>query len=33
MFADPEVPIRMTDPCDVEIILKPEWQIQIGSLS
>ncbi len=33
MFADPEIPVWMADPCNIEIILKSEWQIQIGSLS
>ena len=30
MLADPEIPIRMTDPGNVEIILKPKRQVQIG---
>ena len=30
MFADPEIPVRMADPCDIEIILKPKRQVQIG---
>src|SRR6266487_5666246 len=31
MLADPKIPIGMTDPCDIQIILKPKRQIQIGS--
>src|SRR5438876_11202930 len=30
MFADPEIPVGMADPRDIEIILKSKWQIQIG---
>ena len=30
MLADPEIPIRMADPGDIEIILKPERRSQIG---
>ena len=29
MLADPEVPVRVTDPCDIEIILKTKLQIQL----
>ena len=31
MLADPKIPIRVADPCDIEIVLKPKRQIQIGS--
>src|SRR5689334_18137285 len=30
MLADPEIPIRMTDPRDIEIVLEAESQLQIG---
>src|SRR5438034_9869086 len=30
MLADAEIPVRVTDPPAVEILLKPKWQIQIG---
>src|SRR5947208_13841654 len=30
MLANAEIPVRVTDPRDVEIVLKPKWQIQIG---
>ena len=33
MLADSEIPIRVTDPRDVEIILKPKRQIQIGPVN
>ena len=29
MFTDPKIPVRMADPRDIEIILKPKRQIQI----
>src|ERR1043166_3600790 len=31
MFADPEIPVRMTDPFHVEIVLEPKLQIEIVS--
>ena len=30
MFADPKIPVRVTDPFHIEIILKLKWQIQLG---
>jgi hypothetical protein len=33
MLANPEIPVRMTNPSDVEVILKPKLQIQIGPLT
>jgi hypothetical protein len=33
MLADPEIPIRVADPRDVEISLKPELQVQIAPLT
>src|SRR6266487_4700979 len=30
MFADPEIPIRMTDPVQVEIVLKAKGKSEIG---
>src|SRR4051794_12832465 len=33
MFADSKVPIRMINPCDIEIILKPKLQIQIRPMT
>src|SRR5205814_5852773 len=31
MFTDPKIPVRMTNPKDVELFLKAEWQLQIRS--
>ena len=33
MLADPEIPVRVTDPGDIEIILKTKLQIQIAPLT
>src|ERR1043166_10170265 len=30
MFADPEIPVRMADPLDVEVFLETKWKIEIG---